>query len=404
MYSYFCSTADSFLIFSFIFIILTSIRSPPRTYRNVFLGRIRIPMNEIAACGEAGVSGCPSFCLCIVQTINDSSFLFSCCEYSLSYFYFLIFIPFFLGLRKDYTLLNENLIFEGSGNGHLQLKMKYVLTLLSTPTSKYSFILIILIPFFSSLTFSDRIYIAVIFNNFLGFICFFVLFYAFINLFIALFYCFTDTMFFFICLCIRLFILISISYFLAIYFSLRWFFDQATDDLNKKIAQKQKGMISRIASFLRFGKKRTTEVNIEIRLSPSLPLTRLQRLLLPTHTLTPPHTAPPSPPQLPHTISLSRKHPPPTHPTLTHPHTLPHAHLPTHTHTHTLTLPTQANILLPHTHTLTPTPSTHTHSLTLTPLTLSHTHPGQYPSRGRGSPTCSSRGGRGGRHAERESR
>ena len=113
-------------------------------------------------------------------------------------FLFLNFHPLFLGLRKDYTLLNENLIFEGSGNGHLQLKMKYVLTLLTTTTSNFSFILIILIPIFSSLTFSDRIYIAVIFNNFLGFICLFILFYAFIYLFIALFYCFTVTVFFYL--------------------------------------------------------------------------------------------------------------------------------------------------------------------------------------------------------------
>lgn len=48
--------------------------------RSIFLGRIRIPLNEVAAAGE-------------------------------------------MGLRKAYTLLNENLVFEGAGNGFLQMKI-----------------------------------------------------------------------------------------------------------------------------------------------------------------------------------------------------------------------------------------------------------------------------------------
>jgi Ca2+-dependent lipid-binding protein len=48
----------------------------------VFLGRIRIPLNEVAAAGEAGI-------------------------------------------RKVYTLLNENLVFEGAGNGFLQLQLRW---------------------------------------------------------------------------------------------------------------------------------------------------------------------------------------------------------------------------------------------------------------------------------------
>lgn len=87
--------------------------------RNVFLGRIRIPMNEVAALGEEGI-------------------------------------------RIGYTLLNENLIFEGVGNGTLQLK-------------------------------------------------------------------------------------------------LRWFFDKATDDENKRKDKAKKGFLSRIASFLQFKKKGTKE-------------------------------------------------------------------------------------------------------------------------------------------------
>ena len=38
-------------------------------------------------------------------------------------FSFLLFFA-FSGLRKDYKLLNENLIFEGAGNGSLQLKIR----------------------------------------------------------------------------------------------------------------------------------------------------------------------------------------------------------------------------------------------------------------------------------------
>ena len=48
-----------------------------------------------------------------------------------------------------------------------------------------------------------------------------------------------------------------------IFFS-RWFFDQATDDLNKRIAQKKKGMLSKIASFLTFKKKGSKEVNFTL--------------------------------------------------------------------------------------------------------------------------------------------
>ena len=50
--------------------------------RSLFLGRIRIPLNEVAAAGE-------------------------------------------VGLRKVYTLLNENLVFEGAGNGFLQMKIRW---------------------------------------------------------------------------------------------------------------------------------------------------------------------------------------------------------------------------------------------------------------------------------------
>ena len=47
-------------------------------------------------------------------------------------------------------------------------------------------------------------------------------------------------------------------------FFFRWFFDQATDDLNKRIAQKKKGMLSKIASFLTFKKKGSKEVNFNL--------------------------------------------------------------------------------------------------------------------------------------------
>ena len=47
-------------------------------------------------------------------------------------------------------------------------------------------------------------------------------------------------------------------------FFFRWFFDQATDDLNKRIAQKKKGMLSKIASFLTFKKKGSKEVNFAL--------------------------------------------------------------------------------------------------------------------------------------------
>ena len=47
-------------------------------------------------------------------------------------------------------------------------------------------------------------------------------------------------------------------------FLFRWFFDQATDDLNKRIAQKKKGMLSKIASFLTFKKKGSKEVNFNL--------------------------------------------------------------------------------------------------------------------------------------------
>ena len=82
--------------------------------RSIFLGRIRIPLNEVAAAGE-------------------------------------------VGLRKVFTLLNENLVFEGAGNGQLQM-------------------------------------------------------------------------------------------------NIRWFFDKATDDENNRVKEKRKGVLSRLASLLPFGK------------------------------------------------------------------------------------------------------------------------------------------------------
>ena len=42
-----------------------------------------------------------------------------------------------------------------------------------------------------------------------------------------------------------------------------WFFDQATDEENKKAAKKKKGMLSRIAGYLSFRKKGTVEVRNE---------------------------------------------------------------------------------------------------------------------------------------------
>eukprot|EP00596_Hydrurales_sp_CCMP1899_P004949 CAMPEP_0119051930 /NCGR_PEP_ID=MMETSP1177-20130426/73383_1 /TAXON_ID=2985 /ORGANISM="Ochromonas sp, Strain CCMP1899" /LENGTH=1845 /DNA_ID=CAMNT_0007031303 /DNA_START=346 /DNA_END=5881 /DNA_ORIENTATION=+ len=61
--------------------------------RNVFLGRIRIPMNEVAALGDGGV-------------------------------------------RTGYTLLNENLIFEGVGNGSLQLRFRWFFDLTTDVENK----------------------------------------------------------------------------------------------------------------------------------------------------------------------------------------------------------------------------------------------------------------------------
>jgi hypothetical protein len=59
-----CVSVTIDIIYFFIFLImnilysfyLLLIYSLVRTYRNVFLGRIRIPMNEIAASGDNGKS------------------------------------------------------------------------------------------------------------------------------------------------------------------------------------------------------------------------------------------------------------------------------------------------------------------------------------------------------------
>lgn len=51
--------------------------------RSVFIGRVRIPINEVASCGD-------------------------------------------VGLRKEYALLNENFEFLERGNGHLNLNMKWI--------------------------------------------------------------------------------------------------------------------------------------------------------------------------------------------------------------------------------------------------------------------------------------
>ena len=47
------------------------------------------------------------------------------------------------------------------------------------------------------------------------------------------------------------------------FYAYSWFFDQATDEENKKAAKKKKGMLSRIAGYLSFRKKGTVEVKID---------------------------------------------------------------------------------------------------------------------------------------------